>query len=234
MMNTPLRDLMIAHQAIWVAQLGGWLVNPDDVAGAFIGAGFAEYRREIVRSRRDRRPLGGVWQGLDHASGRVACQLWVNNVNAGRALVFVEVNGVPLEGGTMEAESWWGDLDTAVLHCVAEGAMDPAEIGRRLGISTDAATSLLMLLAREGKVRIRLVGGPSRDVVRSFRCPFRGQQVTVEFAHEHAGPVKLNWCSAFSPPTAITCGGRCLELDGVGVIAEPTTAGADSIQLSSP
>ena len=114
-MSTPLRDLTAAHQTMWVEKLGGWLVSPEDLASAFIRAGFAEYRREIIRSHRDRRPLGGLWQGLDHASGRVACLLWVNNVDAGRALGFVEVNGAPLEGRTMEAESWWGDLDNALL-----------------------------------------------------------------------------------------------------------------------
>jgi hypothetical protein len=35
--------------------------------------------------------------------------------------------------------------------------MDPAEIGRRLGISEQAASSLLWSLAAQGKVRIRLV-----------------------------------------------------------------------------
>jgi hypothetical protein len=219
-MNASLPDLSAAHRAIWVEKVGGWLVSPEDLASAFIAAGFAEYRREIIRSRRGRRPLGGLWQGLDPATGRVACLLWVNKVDPGRALVFVEVNGAPLEGRTMESESWWSDLDSALLRCVAEGAMDPAAIGRRLGIPTDAATSLLMLLAQEGKVRIRLVGGPSEDVVRSFRCPFRGQQVTVELAYEHAEPVRLNWCSAFSPPTAITCGSGCLELNSLRT-AEP-------------
>ena len=41
------------------------------------------------------------------------------------------------------------------------------------------------------------------------------------------------WCSAFSPPTAITCGGRCLEFDSVVVLAEPDTACPDAIESSS-
>lgn len=125
----------------------------------------------------------------------------------------------------MEPENWWADLDNALLQCVADGAMDPAEIGRRLGISADAATSVLMLLAQEGKVRIRLVGGPMENaLVRSFHCPFRGEQITAEFRRGSGQRLtRVNWCSAFSPPTAIACGGRCLELDGVAVIAGPDT-----------
>jgi hypothetical protein len=119
-MSASLRDLMTAHQAIWVAPLSGWLVNPDDAVSAFIKAGFAEYRSEIVRSR-DQLPLGGLWQGLDHASGRVACLRWVNHVNAGRALVVVEVDGVALEARTMEAEGWCGDQDDA-MPCIGHAA----------------------------------------------------------------------------------------------------------------
>lgn len=135
----------------------------------------------------------------------------------------------------MEAESWWGDLDSALLRCVAEGAMDPAEIGRRLGIPTAAATSLLMLLAREGKVRIRLVGGVMENArVGSFHCPFRGEKVTAEFFRDSDQRLtRVNWCSAFSPPTAITCGGRCLDLDGVALIAAPDTASGDALESGS-
>lgn len=50
---------------------------------------------------------------------------------------------------------WWGDLDEDILGCLAaNGAMTPAEIGRKLGISERAASSFLSLLAGQGKVRI--------------------------------------------------------------------------------
>jgi hypothetical protein len=53
---------------------------------------------------------------------------------------------------------WWRDLDRDVLGCLSEnGAMSPAEVARHLGVSESAATSLLCLLAQEGRVRIRLV-----------------------------------------------------------------------------
>ncbi|OGK95833.1 MAG: hypothetical protein A3I14_06685 [Candidatus Rokubacteria bacterium RIFCSPLOWO2_02_FULL_73_56] len=59
------------------------------------------------------------------------------------------------EGGTQD---WWADLHGEILDCLAPGgALAPAEIGRRLGMSEAAATSCLAMLAQEGRVRICLV-----------------------------------------------------------------------------
>lgn len=55
-------------------------------------------------------------------------------------------------------EPWWDDLDAAVLACLkAKGAMAPHEVGRHVGLSESAASSVLCLLALTGKVRICLV-----------------------------------------------------------------------------
>ena len=57
-----------------------------------------------------------------------------------------------------DSEDWWGTLDADTLRCLTEnGPMTPADLGKRLGISEDGATSLVSHLAREGKVRICLV-----------------------------------------------------------------------------
>jgi hypothetical protein len=130
------------HQAIRVEQFGGWLVNPDDLANAFIRASFAQVRREIIRSRRDRRPAQRPLAGVDHASGRVACVLWANNVNAGRALVVFEINGAPLECRTMEAESWSGssreprarrEIEAGHRRLVARGHVHALPVAPRAG-----------------------------------------------------------------------------------------------------
>ncbi len=108
--------------------------------------------------------------------------------------------------------------------------MEPAEIGRRLGFSEDAATSLITMLAREGKVRISLVAATAFDdfleCPRSFWCQFRKQPVTAEFREERSGRrrVAVNWCSAFAPPTSISCDRRCLELERLPLAAEPASA----------
>lgn len=53
-------------------------------------------------------------------------------------------------------ESWWKEIDDAVLRCLAEGdrAMAPAEIGRRLGLPESATQSILSMMAQEGRIRI--------------------------------------------------------------------------------
>lgn len=52
-------------------------------------------------------------------------------------------------------DDWWGEIDDAVLGCLLEfGESSPDEIGRRLGMSTEAAVSVLAMLAQQGRVRI--------------------------------------------------------------------------------
>lgn len=51
-------------------------------------------------------------------------------------------------------EHLWREIDDAVLQCLASGEVDPAAIGRRLGMSESAAASIIALLVVEGKVRI--------------------------------------------------------------------------------
>jgi hypothetical protein len=54
----------------------------------------------------------------------------------------------------------WADLDRAVLDCLLAGPVEPADIAKRLGMSEGAASSILILLATEGRVRIRRVSLP--------------------------------------------------------------------------
>jgi winged helix-turn-helix DNA-binding protein len=55
-------------------------------------------------------------------------------------------------------DDWWGELDAAVLDCLARcGAASPEEIGRVVGLSPNAVASVLVMLMREGKVRITRV-----------------------------------------------------------------------------
>ena len=57
-------------------------------------------------------------------------------------------------------DDWWGDLDNALLECVAEtGSVSAAEAGRRLGVSEEAVVSLAAMLAREGRLRIARIEG---------------------------------------------------------------------------
>lgn len=58
---------------------------------------------------------------------------------------------------TAVEQEWWGELDAEVLTCLREGAQSPHELARRLNLSPAGATSVLLMLAAEGKVRVTAV-----------------------------------------------------------------------------
>jgi hypothetical protein len=51
-------------------------------------------------------------------------------------------------------------------------------------------------------------------LVRSFWCPFRDRNVTVEFREDpwDGARVDVSRCTAFTPPDAIACEKACLRL----------------------
>ena len=64
----------------------------------------------------------------------------------------------------LEPGAWWSTMDADTLRCLGEhGPMNPAELGKRLGISEDGVTSLVSHLASRGE-------GP--------HLPGRGRRVT--------------------------------------------------------
>jgi len=52
---------------------------------------------------------------------------------------------------------WWGELDDQVLACLRDGPQSARELARRLNLSPGGATSVLLMLAAEGKVRVTAV-----------------------------------------------------------------------------
>src|SRR6266850_6432283 len=53
---------------------------------------------------------------------------------------------------------WWSETEHDIIECLQrDGALSPAELGRRVGVSETEAAMFLCMLAREGKIRIRLV-----------------------------------------------------------------------------
>lgn len=68
-------------------------------------------------------------------------------------------------------ENWWTETDNAILECLRHGAaMSPAELGLRIGISEGEAIAFLCMLAREGKVRIRLVESNDHAAADAGAC----------------------------------------------------------------
>jgi hypothetical protein len=61
-------------------------------------------------------------------------------------------------------ENWWAETDDAIVQCLRErGAMSPADLAQRLGITPGESTAFVCLLAAQGKVKLRLVEA-SEDV----------------------------------------------------------------------
>jgi hypothetical protein len=60
-------------------------------------------------------------------------------------------------------DGWWKEIDDQVRTCLEHhGALAPADMARLLGLSEGAMTSVLSLLAQEGKLRIARVELPPR------------------------------------------------------------------------
>jgi hypothetical protein len=103
-----LDELRARGDMTWAHDARAWTARPDDVVNALSSGGFQEYRRENIRSGRDREPTGGVWQGLNAATGAVASAVWVRRADetvardtpeSGRdVLVFIDIDGQRVTG----------------------------------------------------------------------------------------------------------------------------------------
>ena len=60
----------------------------------------------------------------------------------------------------------------------------------------------------------RVLPTVNRVVTRSFWCPFRRRDISAEFQEDawDDRPLDVTHCTAFEPPSAITCDKACLRL----------------------
>lgn len=93
---SSLNELCKQGRMTWIEPEHGWLAAPDEVVGALSNDGFEECKREMTTSRRDRRPAGGVWQGVNTATGSGASAIWVSRPVWPQAIVFIDVDGESL------------------------------------------------------------------------------------------------------------------------------------------
>jgi len=101
---TGLDELREHGRMTWSEAEQGWIAAPDEVMNALSSDGFAECKRESTTSRRDSRPAGGVWQGVNTQTGAVASAIWVNRLLWPEAVVFITVNGESLRGDVSSLE----------------------------------------------------------------------------------------------------------------------------------
>jgi hypothetical protein len=89
----------------WIKAEGGWVAAPEEIVSALSTDGFEECKREMTTSRRDSRPAGGLWQGINTRTGAVASAIWVNRLVSSReAVVFITVDGELLQGDVSVSE----------------------------------------------------------------------------------------------------------------------------------
>jgi len=93
-----LNELRGDGRMMWTEAESGWIAAPEEIVTALVQEGFEECKREMTTSRRDRRPAGGVWQGLNTRTGSVASAIWVNRTAWPRAIIFITVDGEPVKG----------------------------------------------------------------------------------------------------------------------------------------
>lgn len=59
-------------------------------------------------------------------------------------------------------DNWWADLESEIFACLkSHRAIPCADVARELGVSEDAAASLLTMLAREHKVTLQIAVLPA-------------------------------------------------------------------------
>ena len=94
------RALTVLHESgaiEWAAQERGWVGEPEEILRVLAGEGFEECKCEVTRTGRGQRPSGGLWQGLNSQTGAVGSAVWILRDNSDRPLVFVEVDGQPVQ-----------------------------------------------------------------------------------------------------------------------------------------
>lgn len=84
---TGLNELRERGRMTWIEQEHGWVAAPEEIVKALSKDGFEECKRAMTTSRRDRRPAGGVWQGVDTRTGSVASAIWINRLAWHQAIV---------------------------------------------------------------------------------------------------------------------------------------------------
>jgi hypothetical protein len=93
-----LSELRQSGKMHWSENDQAWAAQPRDVVEALAHEGFAEYKLAVTRSRRDRPPTGGVWQGLNLQTGVVASAIWVQRAPGAESIVFIDIDGELLDG----------------------------------------------------------------------------------------------------------------------------------------
>ena len=89
----------------WIEAEQGWVAAPEEIVNALSNDGFEECKPEVTTSRRNHRPAGGMWHGINRSTGAVVSATWVNRLLGPPALVFITMDGRSLRGDTSNSGS---------------------------------------------------------------------------------------------------------------------------------
>ena len=106
---TAIDELREHGRMAWIDAAGAWLAAPEDVVDALVNDGFVECKRATTTSRRDLRPTGGVWQGVNGTTGSVASTIWTERPWLAHTVVFITIDGEsvsPRRSVDLEANSY--------------------------------------------------------------------------------------------------------------------------------
>jgi hypothetical protein len=92
-----LEELREQGRMTWLEQERGWIGAPEEIVKALSTDGYDECKREMTTSRRDNRPAGGVWQGLNPRTGSVASAIWINRPTWPQAIMFIAIDGASFQ-----------------------------------------------------------------------------------------------------------------------------------------
>jgi len=92
-----LDELREQGKMIWIDAEHGWVGAPEDIVAALTNDGFEECKRATTTSRRDLRPAGGVWQGVNRRTGSVASTIWKDRPSLAQTIVFITIDGESVE-----------------------------------------------------------------------------------------------------------------------------------------
>jgi len=85
-------DLRRQGKMTWTEATRAWIAAPDDILDALGNDGFVECKRATTTSRRDLRPTGGVWQGVNRNTGSVASMIWTDRPSRGQTIAFITID----------------------------------------------------------------------------------------------------------------------------------------------
>jgi hypothetical protein len=133
-------------------------------------------------------------------------------------------------------DEWWSEIDDAVLACLREaGGTSPDEIGRRLGMSEDAAISILGMLAQHGRVRISRVEAVQGIPRERSRLPTEGSMAGLGVGdlviRNHRVLKTLGTIVRAVPPRPGEIPQVWVKWDHADILPNPSREAADDLEL---